>query len=281
MRKMYILCDGGLGNRLCSLIGGLITADKLDIIENEILWPETNYCNCNFNKLFNNQFKINNINIDFFLQNNLDKIYLTHLNIEYLNQFKYVFPHCLESLEKIKNMKQDILYSHCSFSKYISKEEIINKLKILKINKEIRLKVYDFCEKNKIDNNVIGIHLRRTDFKYDINDNQKIIDIINNNQKKRFFICSDDKKTEELFKKFKNVVLKDKYSYVEKLNKDKNWVDNFNEKGTLIKYNVKRTEDAVIEGFIDMLILSRTNLDIYKSVGSFYLFGCYFNKIVI
>ena len=30
MRKIFVLCDGGLGNRLHSLIGGLIAADKLE-----------------------------------------------------------------------------------------------------------------------------------------------------------------------------------------------------------------------------------------------------------
>lgn len=279
MRKIFILCDGGLGNRLCSLLGGMITADLLNISEFEILWPETIYCNCKFEKLFANKFLINNSEIDIFLKKNLDNIYLTHLNIDNLKEYKYPFSHSIDSINTIRNMNQDVIYGHCSFSSFMKTEDIIKKLKTIKINKEIRIKVNDFCEKNKIDDKVIGIHLRRTDFKYNINDNQKFIDIIKSKPRCNFFVCSDDKETEELFKNLKNVILRPKNKYVEKLKSDKNWVDDFNNQGVQIKYNVNRIEEAVIEGFIDMLVLSRTNLKEYKSVGSFYLLSCLFKKI--
>ena len=50
-RKIKILCDGGLGNRIAGLLGGLITADRLKL-EPLISWPRNNWCGAAFDDLF-------------------------------------------------------------------------------------------------------------------------------------------------------------------------------------------------------------------------------------
>ena len=78
MRKIFVLCDGGLGNRLNSLMGGLIAADKL-ACDPIICWPVNNWCGCAFEDLFETSYKIIDQGVtDIFLDD--DKIYLTHDN---------------------------------------------------------------------------------------------------------------------------------------------------------------------------------------------------------
>jgi hypothetical protein len=83
MKKVSIYCDGGLGNRLCSLIGGLHLSYKLNY-DFEIIWLQTRWCNCNFEDLFDNN--INHIN----LSKNLDD-YINENNILGLNSGIFAF----------------------------------------------------------------------------------------------------------------------------------------------------------------------------------------------
>ena len=69
MRKVIIFCDGGLGNRLNSLLGGLFIANQTQSSP-VICWPENNWCGCNFKDLFNTDIEIINDNINEIFKNN-------------------------------------------------------------------------------------------------------------------------------------------------------------------------------------------------------------------
>ncbi len=280
MRKLIIYCEGGFGNRMCSMLGGLVAADKIGINEVNIIWPISNWCNCSYEKIFLPQFKILT-DVDKIFKENLQNIFLTHTSEK---KFKYVFKHDGYIIEKIREMSEDVVYNNNRIPKYAKNDEIISKLKSIKINKSIRNVVYEFCEKNKIDNSVIGLHLRRTDSGYDKMDDEKYLNVVKKLSEKRFFVCSDDLKTEKMFNVFKNVIVFKKTDYVEKLNKNKDWAEyTYNENNTMInaEYNIKRNENSIIQAVIDMLILSRTNLEEYKSFGSFYMLACFYSKIKI
>ena len=84
----------------------------------------------------------------------------------------------------------------------------------------------------------------------------------------RFFICSDNKNTEDQFCKLANVITYTKTHYVEKINSNVDW--NQSPDSNSCNTNVMRNSESVIQGFIDMLILSRTNI-ISPDVGSTFL----------
>ena len=57
MKKLYILCDHGLGNRLGSLVGGLKTAELLNY-QPIVCWPINNWCQAEFHELFRNAIEL-------------------------------------------------------------------------------------------------------------------------------------------------------------------------------------------------------------------------------
>jgi hypothetical protein len=100
------------------------------------------------------------------------------------------------------------------------------------------------------------------------------------NPQTNFFICSDSLETEKKFDILNNVIIYPKNSYVTKL-VDGSWNDlTIDNEGRQMKFNVNRSRESVIEGFIDLLILSKTNI-VVNSHSSFLKFAKLYNKINI
>lgn len=264
MRDMFVFSDGGLGNRLNSLVGGLVIADELNC-NPKICWPLNNWCWANFNDLFDTNFTVLNQSInELFVDENL--IYLIHEN-QIGKTFKKTFDHSLTSLKKIKETNENIIYFHNKLPSFVDSNLILTKLKKLQIKKDIINHVEKFCIENNINKNTKGVHLRKTDHGRQL-DSNIIFDEIQKNQNQSYFVCSDDSKTEQEFSQLKNVKIFSKTSYVEKLI-DGSWTSKIKDTdGRIFPYNVNRPSQSVIEGFIDLLILSRTNI-IIKNKSSF------------
>ena len=148
-----------------------------------------------------------------------------------------------------------------------------------KIKENIKNKVDEFCIKNNIDKNVLGIHFRKTDFQTFL-DEDKTFAYMSMNPQTNFFICSDSLETEKKFDILNNVIIYPKNSYVTKL-VDGSWNDlTIDNEGRQMKFNVNRSRESVIEGFIDLLILSKTNI-VVNSHSSFLKFAKLYNKINI
>jgi hypothetical protein len=264
MRKMIIFSDGGLGNRLNSLIGGLVAAEKVGCTP-VICWPVNNWCGCSFEDLFLSNLEILDKGVnDIFLDD--DKIYLTHDN-QVGKVLKNKFDHSKESFELVKKMSQDIVYYHNKIPSYFSEDDVIKKLKTFKIVSSILTPAKSFCYQHSIGKKTKGVHLRKTDHGRQIDSDQMFSSIISD-KKSGYFVCSDDKATEDKFNELKNVLVYPKTSYVEKL-VDGEWTTKIKDsEGRIFPYNVDRSKQSVIEAFIDLLILSRTNI-IIRNKSSF------------
>jgi hypothetical protein len=264
MRKMIIFSDGGLGNRLNSLIGGLVASEKLGCTP-VICWPVNNWCGCSFEDLFVSNLEILDKGInDIFLDD--DKIYLIHDN-QVEKVLKNKFDHSKESIELVKKMSQDIVYYHNKISSYFSEDDVIKKLKTFKITSSILISAKSFCYQHSIGKKTKGVHLRKTDHGRQIDSDQMFSSILND-KKSGYFVCSDDKTTEDKFNELKNVLVYPKTSYVEKL-VDGEWTTKIKDsEGRIFPFNVDRSKQSVIEAFIDLLILSRTNI-IIRNKSSF------------
>ena len=264
MRKMIIFSDGGLGNRLNSLIGGLVAAEKVGCTP-VICWPVNNWCGCSFEDLFVSNLEILDKGVnDVFLDD--DKIYLTHDN-QVGKVLKNKFDHSTESLELVRKMSEDIVYYHNKIPSYFSEDDVIKKLKTFKIVSSILIPAKSFCYQHNIGKKTKGVHLRKTDHGRQIDSDQMFSSILSD-KKSGYFVCSDDKATEDKFNELKNVLVYPKTSYVEKLI-DGNWTTKIKDsEGRIFPYNVDRSKQSVIEAFIDLLILSRTNI-IIRNKSSF------------
>jgi len=265
VRKMYILADGGLGNRFNSLIGGLVAAEQIGCVP-VIYWPINNWCGCSFEDLFVSNLQTMDKGItDLILDDG--KIYLIHDN-QTTTVPRHTFEHSLESVNCIRDMTQDIVYFHNKLPDYFPQDAIVKKLRTLKILPHILSTVELFCKKHAISTKTKGIHIRKTDHKKQLDSDQIFLSILEDKDTD-YFICSDDKPTEEKLKQLSNVKIYSKTSYVEKL-VDGEWTTPITDnQGRVFSYNVNRSRQSVVEAFVDLLILSRTNISIKKTSSSF------------
>jgi hypothetical protein len=119
-----------------------------------------------------------------------------------------------------------------------------------------------FSKKNNISSEILGIHARGTDF---IEENLKgYIKIINDyiafDSMIKILFCSDNGKWEtKIHSKFpNNVIIRKKNSYIKRKNIFLNWVN-----------NIHRSETSVIEGLIDIHLLSITKFTVYNKKSTF------------
>jgi len=277
MKKLIIFCDGGLGNRLGVLIAGMLTAQKLD--RTPILcWPENTWCGCSFNDLFTSEYEIINLNINNLFSQNINNKFIIHENQTNL-QLEQYHPN-LETIKLFKDIEDEtVIYYHNSIPNYFSQEEILTILSKFNVKPNIKNNVFEFINKNKIDNNTLGIHFRKTDFQSFLNE-EETFNYINSNSQTNFFICSDSFETEEKFNILNNVIIYPKNNYVTKL-KEGSWNDlTTDNEGRQMNFNINRSKESVIEGFIDLLILSKTNI-VVESHSTFLKFAKLYNKINI
>ena len=160
--------------------------------------------------------------------------------------------------------------------------------KELKINKNVLEKVNTFCSDNNINKDVFGIHIRTGEF-YD--NEQQIQNAINSvygliqgkisdNSNVKIFVCSDNEDVENDLRKQlpDNIITLEKYHYTYK-SVEGTWRESVADvDGRVFPYNVNRNPETVIEGFLDMLILSRTNI-LTDSLSSFLFFAKIYSKL--
>jgi hypothetical protein len=145
---------------------------------------------------------------------------------------------------------------------------LVQYLSTIKISDKILNQVKNFTEEHNINHNTIGLHIRRTDYHITTTD-ELYFNFVDFLKSRDVFVCSDEEEIEKKLKnKFSNVIVRNKLQYVQKF-VDGPWRMNHLE-GTDGLFNVKRDRQSVIDAFIDMLILSRTNIIFFNNIGSFY-----------
>lgn len=265
MKKLFIYCDGGFGNRFNALIVGLALSRHLKY-EPIILWPSTNWCRSTFNSLFESDYKIIEEHLKYFGSDVNAYEFIMHGNfLNFPTNVKH--PNSLGSFDNLINFcknttKENIVYNNDSIPKYISPSELSLSIKELPFKKEIIDKVESFIKSNNLDSEFFGVHLRNTDFYEAHKANfDSLYQTIVENPDKKYFVCSDDKDLETRFSKLDNVFVYQKETYVEKLNDDGDWRSTIvDEYGIQQPFNIERSDSSVIEAMVDLIILSKSNI---------------------
>jgi hypothetical protein len=261
MRKIIIFCDGGLGNRLNSLLGGFFVAAKTNTTP-IICWPENNWCGCSFEDLYITDVEVIKDGINKVSKDHIDDIFLIHENQTKFNLSKQ-YSHSLESINKISNKNEHIVYYHNTLPAFVDVNFALNKLKGLNIQKTIIHQTKEFIKNNFLNKKTYGILFRKTDYSSNPNislNSDEIYNQIKLDLNQKYYICSDDKNIENTFSELKNVLVYPKTSYVEKF-KDGEWNDIIiDNEGRINNFNVNRPRQSVIEAFIGLLILSQTSI---------------------
>lgn len=277
MKNLIIFCDGGLGNRLGALIGGVLTAKQLNR-EPIICWPENTWCGCSFDDLFESVANVIQLDINTLFNKHKTSPFLIHENQTKLD-INQLYPNKANIDTLIESEEDIIIYYHNSIPEHYSETSVLEVLSQLQIKNTIKKAVSEYCIERNINETLFGIHFRKTDFQFFLNEDD-VYNHIKSKPDDRFFICSDSLETEEKFSILDNVSSYPKNNYVKKL-AEGSWnnltTDN---EGRSMTFNVNRSKESVIEGFIDMLILSKTNI-IVDSHSSFLKFAKLYNKLKI
>lgn len=278
MKKLILFCDGGLGNRMNVVIGGMLLAKKLNR-EIVINWPVNQWCGVAFNTLFDtNEYHVDDTNInDLFAIYKDDAAFAIHVNQTNL-QLKYVHDVRTYSIKDLQDISNEVMiYYHNRIPEYHTEDEIINTLLSIPIQPTISDRVVSFCILNDVNENVLGIHLRRTDMELPPTTNE-VITLASSNPNHRFFICSDDSDTENTLRKLDNIITNDKHAYAEKYISG-NWIQLMHDaEGRKTEYNMQRSEQSVIDAFVDLLILSKTNI-LIRTQSTFVQLAILYNKV--
>jgi len=237
--KIISTAQGGLANRIICLVNSMRIADETNR-ELLLYWPKDKSCNCHFKDLFENDIKEVS-------KEELKKV-ITSKDYEiYQNDLK-----------NFKNKKGHILIDNAKFIAFLEKEvrfrtkeipdelkkEFMRYLRRIEIKEEFLKIAEDFS--SRFNNNTIGIHIRKGDFKTlkgglaRISNDELYIEImkkeIKENPNTTFFLATQDEETENKFKD----VFKDRIILYPKNTK------------------LRGDEGALEEALIEFLLLSKT-----------------------
>lgn len=246
MKKIYFRPDGGLGNRMRSMLSA-INFCRDNNLELNIIWVLDGGFNCRFDEIFDvSNFKhihfhyINNksINIanNYYFFNCLLKLKCYCVN-DNVSDYKQL-------MELIKKSKKN-LYFH-SFSIFY-KDDGYDMFVPKKIVSE---KVNEFYSKILVSN-VVGIHIRRTDNEMSVINSpielfiEKMRNELSNNSNTVFYLATDSVDTRQ---KLIDIFGNEKILY-----------------NSCVTLN-RSTKDGIISAMIDLYSLSKTN----KIYGSFW-----------
>jgi hypothetical protein len=129
----------------------------------------------------------------------------------------------------------------------------------LKINRDIVDKVDAFWKESGLTKDFTGVHARGTDFEDSGINADYYLNTMSCLSSVDFFVCSDSKEYEQYIKEKdgRNVVIRSDKKYVSK------------SKNGIWSNNVYTPTDSVQDSLIDLLLLARTNFQIYHPNSSF------------
>ena len=255
-RKIKILCDGGLGNRMAGLVGGLITAARLDL-DPVISWPQNNWCGAAFDDLFEPQdFKFDSLSVHQLIKADSPDLFLLHEN-QTGAQLRTCLPHGRPSELKIQTRREDVVFYTARVPEHLAHQDVISMLGRLQPRAKIETRVTKFCAQHHIGKSTVGLHLRKTDQQH-LDEDWWFDYVQRKGAGKRYFVCSDDQATEQRFAALPNITVYPKTHYVTKLIEGP-WRQSAvqDPDGRVFPNNVNRGRESVIQAWMDLLILSR------------------------
>ena len=261
--QFIIFCDGGIGNRINALVSGLAIAHKLGL-SYRIHWPVNNWCAAPFASIFDNQEPISDVSISGLHGRLDDAQMLLHdeiaskaLGVEFQSAYRF------DSLDDFANQcvtgGKSIFYYPAIMPAWVPEKLIHAELRAMQFTTQITTAVRGFIQ-DVIAGPFHGIHLRRTDLNVGLTD-QEVFTLVRQYPDAKFFVCSDDPAAEILASAHPNVYRRTKNHAVEKRTAGEDWLAaKHDDDGRLYHGNIQRSQAAVVEGTIDMLILAHSEI---------------------
>lgn len=267
----------GLGNKLGSLYSGFILSQELNK-KLFVLNVNTNIGSVDLRSIFD--FDYPSRDFSSFIE--IDQTIDISMPIYTTKSFNFKRK-CLlhESFNKSKLPSSFLYLTHKP--RDMSVNNLNTFLKNFKVNSNIKEQIEEFVQNTGLDKDVYGLHIRASDFPdrtENINYAKKFIE---SNPAKKIFICTDEEQVENDMSSYNNVFFRRKRSYTQKRNEQNSWNNQqFDEKYASINFNCLRDKECNIDAFIDMILLSKTNLSVSRNCGSTFFSWCqHFSRVNI
>ena len=255
-RTLLIYCDGGFANRVNSLIGGLVLAERLGR-PHRILWPRNNRCGAAFAELFAMPDKAHDLRLLELLPHEPQLQLWLHEN-----DYGFVGPvTALRSLSPTAALQalqgadeRAIVYCENTVLSWLPDADVRRALLRLRFADGIMAAASQWLARlARAD--YIGIHLRATDFTSPP-PTEAMMALVQKYRGSRFFVCSDDAALEQRFAAEPNVLVHAKSAHVEKRAHGP-WRGQVTDSdGLPYTSNIERGARSVVEACVDLLLLA-------------------------
>ena len=262
-RRIYVFCDGGIGNRINALVSAIAICERfqLAII---VYWPLNSWCGAGFADIFDNSFDVRTDALDTLAGKFIDAKMMLHdaMGAQFL-QVPFESAYDYQSMEDFAQRglpeDRDIFLYPAIIAPWIPQPLVHAALSSLRFTKAIQSAVQSFIS-NSLVRPFHGLHLRRTDLRVGLSD-AEVLALVQRHPNEVFFVCSDDPLAEALACGHPHVHARAKTHHVEKKEGHADWISLSKDQEGRVSYgNIQRGRDAMIEGTIDLLILAHSQI---------------------
>jgi hypothetical protein len=263
---LRIYCDGGLGNRLNSLIGGLYLAKILN--QNPIVsWPINRWCSAELHDLFESDLRVDKKTIAEFNEDKKKYLLITHAKQSFSANFIinpnniFLSRSLVCQVEHRLNGCDEVLYHNTLVPIYVPIvfiNEALNQIHIKEVYKDL---ANQFLSENKLKKGSYwGLHLRGTDVGFGTG-YYKFWYLFSLLMPGQILLCTDDRSIEKKFLTNKSVVSRTKNAFPKKHDDVLGWNDAcIDESGRQFNYNILRDRESIKESMIDFALLIESKI---------------------
>jgi hypothetical protein len=262
-RRIYVFCDGGIGNRINALVSGIAIAEHFQL-DMTVYWPANSWCGAAFADIFENAFDVRTDALDTLAGKFTDAKMMLHdaMGAQFL-QVPFESAYDYQSMEDFAQRglpaDKDIFFYPAIIAPWIPEPLVHAALRSLRFSEEIRRAVQTFISTTLVQP-FHGLHLRRTDLRVGLSD-AEVLALVQRHPNEVFFVCSDDPQAEALACAHPHVHARAKAHHVEKKEDNADWISPSKDQEGRVSYgNIERSRDAMIEGTIDLLILAHSQI---------------------
>ncbi len=257
-----VLCDGGLSNRLNALLFALVLKRRLGQ-EWSISWPLNNWCGAPLDSLLKPPLLVDTHSLKHYREQSNALMLMQENQLDFPPERIVLHQHLpgLHAYAELLNRPQGSVYFHNLIPAWADAADVHAAVRSLELAPDVAQRAGAFCDAHRIDRSVIGLHIRKTDFGDRIDDRALFLEASHSNR--RYFVCSDSAEANQRFATLPNCVVFEKTAFPEKVQAQAGWQHwTTDSEGRNFPYNIERGATSVVEGLIDLLILSRTEMRI-------------------
>ena len=262
-RRIFVFCDGGIGNRINALVSGIAIAEKFELAIT-VYWPINSWCGAAFADIFDNAFDVRTDALDALAGKFSDAKMMLHdaMGAQFL-QVPFESAYDYQSMEDFAQRglagDKNIFLYPAIIAPWIPEPLVHAALRSLRFSSQIRSAVQTFIATTLV-RPFHGLHLRRTDLRVGLSD-AEVLALVQRHPNEVFFVCSDDPLAEALACAHPHVHARAKTHHVEKKEGNADWISLSKDQEGRVSYgNIQRGRDAMIEGTIDLLILAHSQI---------------------